>query len=111
MKIFTAAAVAILLSSGIAFAQDNTTTGATTGAASGAGGATGGANADGGGNYLTGNGPGQFYTDELMTTMRTEAEMKSAWQAMSEEDRANASSLLRDRYTRWRTLCNSLGTM
>lgn len=114
MKIFTTAALALLLTSGMAFSQDNSGSGnsgtATQGTGSGA--SNNGGNADGGANYLTGNGPSVFYTDEAMTTLRPEAEMKSAWEAMNEQDRANAKQACSgNKDTRWSALCNSIGKM
>lgn len=108
MKIVAAAAVAILMSSGMAFAQDNTTTGATGGEAA----ASGGDNNDGNPNYLTGPNIQRFYTDDSMTTLRPEPEMKSAWEAMNEQDREAAKQACQgNKDNRWSTLCNSLGTM
>ena len=106
MKILAAAAIAVLVSSGMAFAQDNTTTGATSGAA------TGGDASDANPNYLTGPNIQRFYTDNSMTTLRPEPEMKSAWEAMNEQDRAAAKQACEgNKDNRWSTLCNSLGTM
>jgi len=110
MKILAAAAIAVLVSSGMALAQDNTNTGSTTG--SDTTGATSGSGNDGNPNYLTGPNIQRFYTDESMTTLRPEPEMKSAWEAMNEEDRAAAKQACEgNKDTRWSTLCNSLGTM
>jgi hypothetical protein len=105
MKMIAAAAVAILLASG-AYAQDNNTqTGSTTQPDAG-GGATDASN------YLTGPNIHQFYTDDSMTTLRPEAELKSAWQAMNEEDRAKAKqACMGNKDNRWSTLCNSIGSM
>ena len=75
MKMFTAAAVAILLSPGMAFAQET--------------GSTDGASSDPAA-YLAGPNIQRFYTDEAMTTLRPEAEFKTNWQAMSAEDQAKA---------------------
>jgi hypothetical protein len=107
MKILAAAAVAVLVSSGMAFAQDNTTTGATGGAAASQGDAS-----DANANYLTGPNIQRFYTDESMTTLRPEPEMKAAWEAMNEQDRAAAKqACMGNKDNRWSTLCNSIGTM
>ena len=95
MKIL--AAVAILMSSGMAFAQDNTTTGA-----------TGGADNDANPNCLTGPNIQRFYTDDSMTTLRPEPEMKVAWEALNEQDRAAAKQACQGN-TRWSTLCNVAG--
>jgi len=44
--------------------------------------------------------------------LRPEPEMKSAWEAMNEEDRAAAKQACEgNKDNRWSTLCNSLGTM
>jgi hypothetical protein len=101
MKIFTAAAVAILLSSGIAYAQDtSTTTGSTQGSDSDPS------------NYLAGPNIHRFYTDESMTTLRPEAEIMSTWQGMSAEEQANLRQACQgNKDSRWSTLCNSIGTM
>jgi hypothetical protein len=100
MKIFTAAALAILLSSGLAYAQDNTTTGSTQGADSDPS------------DYLTGPNIHRFYTDESMTTLRPEVEIRSTWQAMTPEEQANLVQACQgNKDNRWSTLCNSLGTM
>ena len=110
MKILAAAAVAILVSSGMAFAQDNTNTGATTG--SDTTGATSGSDNDSNPNYLTGPNIQRFYTDNSMTTLRPEPEMKSAWEAMNEQDREAAKQACQgNKDNRWSTLCNSIGTM
>jgi hypothetical protein len=104
MKLFAAAALAVFLSSGVAFAQDNTQTGSTNQPDAG-----GAADAS---NYLTGPNIHQFYTDDSMTTLRPEAEVKSAWQAMNEDDRAKAKQACQgNKDTRWSTLCNSIGSM
>ncbi len=99
MKLFTAAAVAILLSSGAAFAQDNTTTQST---GSGADAAT----------YLSGPNIHRFYQDEAMTQLRSEAEMKSAWQAMTDKDRADMKqACMGNKDNRYNPLCNSIKAM
>ena len=78
MKIFTAAAIAILLSSGMAYAQ---TTGAVTGQNSG-----GSAN-DKDPNYLTGPKTKTLFTDETRKTVRPPAQFKAAWEALNSADR------------------------
>jgi hypothetical protein len=77
MKLFTAAAVAILLSSGMAYAQDNTQTGSTNIERS---------DTDPG-NYLTGPKTQTLFTDETRTTVRPPAEFKAAWEALNDADR------------------------
>jgi hypothetical protein len=76
MKIFTAAAVAILLSSGMAFAQDNS-------------GATEGSGNDSNANYLAGPKTNPLYTDDSRKTVRPAAEFKAAWEKMNDTDRAD----------------------
>ena len=92
MKILTAAALALLLTAGMSYAQ-------TTGGGASTGGSTSPDNtmsSEGGGDdaadYLTGPNIHKFYTDNSMGTMRSEAEMKSAYGAMSESDRAKLKS-------------------
>ncbi len=105
MRIFTAAALAIMLSSGVALAQ-------TDGGNAGGGATEGGGNADGGGNYLTGNGPGQFYTDDSMSTLRSDAEVKSIYEGLSQQDRDNLKqACMGNKDTRFNPLCNSVGSM
>ena len=100
MKYITAAAVAVLLSSGMAFAQDNTQTGS-----------TGGANSDPAA-YLAGPNIQRFYTDDARTTLVPEADMKTQWNAMSEADRASLKQACSgNKDNRWSTLCNSVGSM
>ena len=97
MKIFTATAVAILMSSGIAYAQET--------------GSTGGGNSDPAA-YLAGPNIQRFYTDEARTTLLPEAEFKSTWQAMSAEDQAKAKQACSgNKDNRWSTFCNSIGSM
>jgi hypothetical protein len=75
MKLFTAAAVASLMSLGVAFAQDNTQTGSTTSADTDPG------------NYLTGPKTQTLFTDETRKTVRPPAEFKAAWEALNPADR------------------------
>ena len=109
MKLFSAAALALLLTSGVAFAQTdggNSNSG-TDGSASQSGG-----NADGGGNYLTGDGPGQFYTDKSMGTLKSEGEVKSTYEGLSQAERDSLKqSCQGNKDTRWSALCNSIGAM
>ncbi len=78
MKILRAAAIAILLASGMAYAQDNTTTGATGG---------GGPADERDPNYLTGPTTRTLFTDETRTTVRPPAEFKAAWEKLNDADR------------------------
>ena len=77
MKIFTAAAVAILLSSGMAFAQDASTAGSNTRVDPDPG------------NYLAGPKTNPLYTDESRTSVRPPAEFKAAWEKLNDADRAD----------------------
>jgi hypothetical protein len=77
MKILRAAAVAVLLASGMAYAQDNTTTGATGSGPAG----------DRDPNYLTGPTTRTLFTDETRTTVRPPAEFKAAWEELNDADR------------------------
>lgn len=108
MKLITTAALALFLTSGLALAQtDGGNSGAGGSDASGSGG-----NADGGGNYLTGNGPGQFYTDESMGTLKSDAEVKTTYESLSQADRDNLKqSCAGNKDNRWSALCNSIGAM
>ena len=77
MKLFTAAAIAIVMSSGVAFAQDTNTTSSTTRADTDPG------------NYLAGPKIQEFYTDESRTNVRPPAEFKKVWEKMNDADRAD----------------------
>jgi hypothetical protein len=104
MRLFTAAAVAVLLSSGMAFAQDNTTTGSTNQDQSGSGSEAS--------DYLTGPNIHRFYQDDSMTELRPEAEIRSTWYAMSEEERANLlQACIGPKDNRFNPLCSSIQAM
>src|SRR5688500_1246804 len=75
MKLFTTAAVAIVMSAGVAFAQD--TTGSTTGADTDPA------------IYLAGPKTQEFYTDESRTKVRPPAEFKQVWEKLNDADRAD----------------------
>ena len=75
MKLITVAAIAIMMSSGVALAQDNTQTGSTSGGGSDPG------------NYLTGPKTQTLFTDETRKTVRPPAEFKAAWEALNPADR------------------------
>jgi hypothetical protein len=112
MKLLSTAALALLLASGVAFAQTDGGNDGNAGADGSGAASDGGGNAEGGGNYLTGDGPGQFYTDKSMGTLKSEAEVKSMYQGMSQADRDNLKqSCQGNKDTRWSTLCNSIGAM
>lgn len=70
-----AAAIALLMSSGIAYAQDSSSN-------------TQGRDTDPG-NYLKGPKTQDFYTDESRTAVRPPAEFKQAWDKMNDADRAD----------------------
>lgn len=76
MKLFTAAAVALFMALGVAFAQDNTQTGST------------GSDTDPG-KYLAGPKVNPLYTDESRTNVRPPAEFKAAWDKLNDADRAD----------------------
>lgn len=100
MKLFTAAAVAILMSSGIAFAQDSTQTGSTERSDTDPG------------NYLAGPKTQQLYTDESRKTVRPPAEFKRVWNEMNDVDRADikrACSANRD--VSYNPLCTNASAM
>ncbi|HEY6633882.1 MAG TPA: hypothetical protein VIZ90_20680 [Rhizobiaceae bacterium] len=100
MRFFAAAAAAILLSAGMAFAQDNSTTGSTSGADTDPS------------NYLTGPNIHRFYQDDSMTELRPEAEVRTTWEAMSEQDRSNLrQACMGNKDNRYNPLCNSLKAM
>ena len=101
MKLFTSAAIAVLMSSGVAFAQDNTATGNT----------KNGSGSDPG-NYLTGPKIQRFYTDESRKTVRPPAEFKKVWNELNDADRADikrACSANRD--VSYNPLCTNVGAM
>lgn len=77
MKILTAAAIAVFLSSGFAYAQsqDNSPTSS-----------TGSAN-DSNPSYLTGPKTQPLFTDDSRKTVRPSAEFKAAWEALNSADR------------------------
>lgn len=100
MKLLTAAAVAILMSSGMAFAQDTNTTGSTTRSDTDPG------------NYLAGPKTQQFYTDESRTNVRPPAEFKEVWEKINDADRADikqACSANRD--VSYNPLCTNVKAM
>ena len=108
MKLFTAAALAVLLSSGMAYAQaqDDTTTGSTTTEQQRE---SGGNDAS---NYLTGPNIHRFYQNEQMEELRSEAEMKSVWDAMSDTDRESLrTACVSNQDARFNDLCVAVGTM
>lgn len=111
MKLFTAAAVAILFTSGMAYAQQDGQQGGQQDGAT-----TGSTNDNGGGSdasdYLGGPNIHRFYTDEKMGTLRPDAEVKSTWETMTPEEQANLKQACQgNQDTRWSTLCNSIGSM
>lgn len=113
MNILCTTALAVLLASGVAYAQTDGGESGNTGSNSpGAGTTDGGGNADGGGNYLTGDGPGQFYTDDSMSTLKSETEVKSMYEGMSQADRDSLKqACMGNKDTRFNPLCSSIGAM
>ena len=102
MRLFTAAAVAILLTSGMAVAQDSTTTGSTDAKNE----ASGGTDAA---TYLTGPNIQRLYHNDSMSELRSEAEMRTAWDAMNEQDQANLrQACMGNKDNRYNPLCNSI---
>lgn len=83
MKLFTTAALAILLSSGMAYAQaqDDTVTGATPDAQAG--------ESSDPANYLAGPNIHRFYQSEDMQELRPEPEIRTTWDAMTQDERDN----------------------
>lgn len=81
MKIFTAAALALLLSSGMAIAQDNTQTDSNNMQDSG------GSASDSDPNYLSGPTTQSLFTDDTRKSVRPSAEFKAAWEALNPADR------------------------
>lgn len=75
MKLFSAAVVALFLSSGMAYAQDSAAN-------------TQGRDTDSG-NYLKGPKTQDFYTDESRTKVRPPAEFKQVWDKINDTDRAD----------------------
>jgi len=100
MRLVTAAAAAMLLSTGMAFAQDNSTTGSTSGSDSDPS------------SYLSGPNIHRFYQNDSMDELRPEAEIRTTWKAMSEQDRSNIlQACMGNKDTRYNPLCNSLKAM
>lgn len=98
MKIFTAAAITILMSSGMAFAQDNN---------SGAK----GSDSDPG-NYLKGPKTQDFYTDDTRANVRPPAEFKQVWDKMNDTDRADVKqACAANRDVSYNPLCTNVKGM
>ncbi len=98
MKLVLAAAAAILLASGMVYAQDNSSN-------------TQGRDTDPG-NYLNGPKTQDFYTDESRTNVRPPAEFKQVWDKMNDTDRADikqACSANRD--VSYNPFCTNVGGM
>lgn len=81
MKIFAAAAVAILLTSGMAYTH--TMTGAIS--SQNSGGSSNYTNP----NYLTGRKTQTLFIDDTRNTVRPPSEFKAAWEKLNEADRAD----------------------
>ena len=98
MKILLAASMALLLT-GASFAQTDGTADASS---------RGGSDAA---NYLAGPNIQDFYTDETMMVMKSEAEIKAAMDAMSDEDKANlANACEANQDAKHEQLCLSMRT-
>jgi hypothetical protein len=99
MKLFTAAAIAIVMSSGVAFAQDTNTTSST------------GADTDPG-NYLAGPKTEPFFTDSSRKNIRPPAEFKAAWDKLNDADRADIKRVCsQNRDVSFNPLCTNVGSM
>ena len=75
MKLLTAAALAALLSTGMAVAQETSATGKSSGTTDAA-------------TYLVGPNISKFYTDDTRTNVRAPAEFKKVWDELNDVDRA-----------------------
>ncbi len=123
MKRMLTVAAALMFAGGVAFAQDGGGAGgAEGGAGAGAGADTGGGAAGQGqpegsgatdpGNYLTGPNINRFYSDDTMSTLRSDDEVRSNWDAMSEADRNNLRQACQGNTdARYTSLCDSVGRM
>jgi hypothetical protein len=99
MKILTAAAVAILLSSGLAVAQETSATGKSSGTTDAA-------------TYLAGPNITKFYTDDTRTTVRPPAEFKKVWDEMNDVDRADIKQVCsQNRDVSYNPLCTNVKGM
>lgn len=101
MKLFSAAAIALLLSSGMAFAQ---TTGATPpGKNSGTTDAA---------TYLAGPKTAKLYADHSRKVIRPPAEFKKVWGEMNDADRADIKRVCSaNRDVSYNPLCTNVGAM
>jgi hypothetical protein len=100
MKLFTAAAIAIVMSSGVAFAQDTNTTSSTTGADTDPG------------NYLAGPKTEPFFTDSARKNIRPPAEFKAAWDKLNDADRADIKRVCsQNRDVSFNPFCTNVGSM
>ena len=97
MKLLTMAALAALLSTGTAVAQET--------------GSTGGAGSDPA-TYLAGPNISKFYTDETRTTVRPPAEFKKVWEEMNDADRADIKRVCsQNRDVSYNPLCTNVSAM
>jgi hypothetical protein len=97
MKPLTAATLAILLSTGMAVAQEST------GQSSGAPDAP---------TYLAGPNVSKFYTDDSRKTVRPPAEFKKVWDEMNDVDRADIKRVCsQNRDVSYNPLCTNVGAM
>ena len=99
MKLFTAAAVAVMLSSGMVFAQDKTTTSSTS------------PDTDPG-QYLTGPKTEPFFTDSSRKNIRPPAEFKAVWDKLNNADRADIKRVcLQNRDVSFNPFCTNASSM
>ena len=101
MKLLTAAALAALLSTGMAFAQETSSTlpgkeSGTTDAAT----------------YLAGPNTSSFYTDDSRKNVRPPAEFKKVWDEMNDVDRADIKQACsQNRDVSYNPLCTNVKAM
>ena len=108
MKLFTAAAIAVLLSSGMAFAQDNTPDNSPDNLQTGS---TSGADHDPA-TYLAGPNIQRFYTDETRTTVHPPAQFRAAWETLNETERADLiQACMGNKDNRYNPLCANVTNM
>jgi hypothetical protein len=110
LKLLSIAAFSLMLAGGAAIAQTNTDTSADPNAA---GQTNSTSAADPGPKYL--GDPAKmavFFTDDTMTTMRSADEMKTAWMAMSEEDRTKMQAECETTDSiKYKEFCGAIGNM
>jgi hypothetical protein len=105
MNLLLATALSMVLAiSGAAYAQTQPDAGGTDNQAGG-----GGEDAS---NYLAGPNIHQFYTDESMTTMRPEADIRTTYEALTDADRASLkASCETNTDVKFTDLCRAVNAM